>query len=70
MSIEEAKLTLIKETIEEKLPISDYLKGDEGDRKGFHSGWCNLAYEILGIIGITEDEMRDFENEDSVNQKV
>lgn len=70
MSIEEAKLTLIKETIDEYLPMSDYLRSTNEEYSNFHEGWCHLAYEILGIIGITEVEIRGFENEDSNNQKV
>lgn len=57
MKIEEAKLALIKETIENKLHISDYLRSGDDDIAKFHRGWCNLAYEVLEIIDVTEEEI-------------
>lgn len=50
--MEQNTVDAIKEAIENKLYMANYLRKNatDAESKKYHEGWCDLAYEVLGLL--------------------
>lgn len=50
--MEQNTVEAIKKAIEDKLYMSNYLRKNatDAESKKYHEGWCDLAYEVLGLL--------------------
>lgn len=58
--MEQDTVELIKQAIEDKLHMANYLRknGDDEESKQYHEGWCDLAYEILELIPVEQKKLK------------